>query len=198
MTNRQRYQRTFSVLHASERSLMEVKAMKHTRKIFVPRLAAACAAAVMVMGLATAAYAADVGGIRRSVQLWINGDQTDVVLDIQGGRYTASYEDQDGTTHEFGGGGVAFEHGIERPLTEDEILEHLDAPDVQYREDSSVWVCYHDQEVEITDRFDEDGVCYVQLKTDSGDLYLTVKFNGGFSSSPHSYISPRSFNTGED
>ena len=89
MTNKQRYQRTFSVLHASEDCLMEVKTMKHTKKINISRLAAVCAAAVMVMALACAAYAADVGGIQRSVQLWINGDQTDAVLDIHlsgGGR----------------------------------------------------------------------------------------------------------------
>ena len=67
MTNKQRYQRTFSVLHASEDCLMEVKAMKHTKKINISRLAAVCAAAVMVMALACAAYAADVGGIQRSV-----------------------------------------------------------------------------------------------------------------------------------
>ena len=194
MTNKDQYQRTFSVLHASEGCLTEVKAMKHTRKIYVRRLAAACAAAVMVMGLAVAAYAADVGGIRRNIQLWINGDQTDAVLDIQGSGYTVTYQDENNTTQEFGGGGVAInDDGSERPLTESEIMEQLNSPDVQYREDGSVWVCYHSEETEITDCFDEDGVCYVQLKTDSGTLYLTVKYQGGFASSPHSYVSPRSF-----
>lgn len=199
MTNKQRYQRTFSALHASEDCLMEVKAMKHTRKIGVPRLAAVCAAAVLTMGLASAAYAADVGGIQRSIQIWVNGDQTDAVLDIQDGGYTVTYQDQDGASHAFGGGGVAFnEDGSERPLTEAEIVDHLDSPDIQYRDDGSVWACYRGGETEITDRFDEDGVCYVQLKTGSGDLYLTVKYQGGFASSPHSYLSPGSFNTGAD
>lgn len=193
MTNKDQYQRTFSVLHASEGCLTEVKAMKHTRKIYVRRLTAACAAAVMVMGLAAAAYAADVGGIRRNIQLWINGDQTDAVLDIQGSGYTVTYQDENNTTQEFGGGVAINDDGSERPLTESEIMEQLDSPDVQYREDGSVWVCYHSEETEITDCFDEDGVCYVQLKTDSGTLYLTVKYQGGFASSPHSYVSPRSF-----
>lgn len=196
MTNKQRYQRAFSALHASEDCLMEVKAMKHTRKLNVSRLAAVCAAAVMVTALACAAYAADVGGIQRSIQLWINGDQTDAVLDIQGTGYTVTYQDQDGAVREFGGGGVAIEDdGSERPLTEAEIMEQLDSPDVEYREDGSVWVCYHGGETEITDRFDADGVCYVQVKTDDGVLYLTVKNGNGFASSPHSYISPYSFNT---
>lgn len=196
MTNKQRYQRTFSALHASEGCLMEVKAMKSSKKFHVSRLAAACAAVVMVMGLGFAAYAADVGGIQRSIQLWINGDQTSAVLDMRDGSYTVTYQDEDGASHEIGGGGVAIEDdGTERPLTEDEILYQLDSPDVQYREDGTIWVCYHSEEIEITDRFNEDGVCYVQLNTDNGTLYLTIKKDGGFASSPHSYVSPKSFDT---
>lgn len=194
MTNKQRYQRTFSVLHASEDCLMEVKAMKRTKKIHVSRLAAVCAAVVMVVGLATAACAADVGGIQRSIQIWINGDQTDAVLDVQGSEYTVTYQDEDGVAHEIGGGGVAYDGlGGERPLTEEEIMEQLDSPDVQYRDDGSVWVCYHSEKIEITDRFDEDGICYVQLNTDGGPLYLTIKYDEGYSSSPHSYPSPKVF-----
>lgn len=172
--------------------------MKRTRKIHVSRLAAACLAVVMLAGLAAVAYATDAGGIRRTIQLWINGDQTDAVLDIRGIEYTVSYQDQDGASHEFGGGGVAIEDdGGERPLTEAEIMEHLDSPEVEYREDGSVWVCYHDRETEITNRFDGDGICYVQLRTDGGTLYLTVKDHGGFASSPHGYVPPASFDTGE-
>lgn len=199
MTNKQWYQRTFSVRHASEACLMEVKAMQHTKRHYMPRLVAACAAVVLVMALACVAYAADVGGIQRSIQLWINGEQTDVVLDIHGTSYTATYEDQNGISHEIGGGGVAIDNdGNERPLTEDEILDHLDSPNVQYRDDGTVWVCYRSEAVEITDHFDADGVCYVQLKADDGTLYLTVKYHGGFASSPHSYVSPESFQAAED
>jgi len=175
---------------------MEVKNMKHTKKVYVPRLAVACAAVVMIVGLASVAYAADVGGIQRSVQIWIHGDQTDAVLDVQGSSYTLTYQDQDGNSHEVGGGGVAYEpDGTERPLTESEIMEQLDRPDVQYKDDGSVWVCYRSEKIEITDRFDEDGVCYVQLNTDNGPLYLTIEYTRGFSYSSHSYIAPDSFST---
>ena len=44
----------------------------------------------------------------------------------------------------------------------------------------------------------EDGICYVQLKTDSGPLYLTVKYNDGYSTSPDGYLSPEEFNTTAD
>lgn len=197
MTNRERYQRAFSALHASESCLMEVKAMKRTGKHYAKRLTALCAAAVLVLGLATAVYAADVGGIQRTIQLWIDGDRTDAVLDIRGSEYTVTYQDADGETRQFGGGGVAFENGTERPLTEAEITEQLNGPDVQYRKDGTVWICWQGQETELTDRFDEDGVCYVQLTDDSGPLYLTVKYQAGFASSPHCYIAPGDFNTGD-
>ena len=57
---------------------------------------------------------------------------------------------------------------------------------------------YYSQQIDITDRFDEDGICYVQLKTDSGILYLTIKYQDGFASSPHRYPSPKKFGTTAD
>ena len=87
-----------------------------------------------------------------------------------GGSYTLTYEDAEGV-HERGGGGVAIDFfGRERPLTEEELLEQLSMPEVEYLEDGTVWVYYLDQSLEITDLFDENGVCFVQLKsTISGD-----------------------------
>lgn len=195
MTNKQRYQQTFSVLHASESSLLEVTKMKKATKRYIPRLAAVCAAVILVMGLATVAYAQDMGGIQRKIQLWIHGDQTDAILDIRGSEYSVTYQDGQGQSHEIGGGGVAINpDGSERPLTEAEILEHLDAPDVVYRKDGTVWVTYHGAWEEITDRFDEDGVCYVQINANDATLYLTVKYDNGYAYSPSGYIQPEEFN----
>ena len=196
MTNKQRYQRTFGTLHASDDFLKEVSAMKTTKHFPARRLIGLCAAVILILGMATAAYAADVGGIQRRVQLWIHGDQTDVVLDIRSGQYTATYEDSEGNSHEFGGGGVAFKpDGSERPLTEEEILEHLDRPEVEYEDDGTVWVYYRGQKIEITGKFDEDGVCYVQLKDGDDILYMTVKYQDGYATSPNCYIAPSEFNT---
>lgn len=164
----------------------------------MPRMAVICAAVIVVVSLATVGYAADIGGIQRSIQIWLHGDQTDAVLEILDGNYTLTYEDADGHSHELQGGGVGIdEQGNERPLTEEEILEHLDNPDVRYQEDGSVWVYYHSQKLEITDRFDEDGICYVLLKDDGQTYYLTVKYQGGYACSPHDYPSPRSFYIGK-
>lgn len=172
MTDKERYKRTFSLLRASQEDFMEVKAMNDNVRILpVRKLAALCAAVVLVVAMATVAYAADVGGIRRAVQIWIHGDQTNAVLDIRGNSYNLSYEDEDGNPRSIGGGGVAIGmFGQERPLTEEEILEELEHPQVEYLEDGTVWVYYHDQKLEITDKF-QDGVCYVQLK--DGDRSFT-------------------------
>lgn len=184
MTNKERYQRTFSALHASERKWEEVP-MKNTKKRYIPRLIAVCAAAVLVIAMATAAYAADVGGIQRTIQIWIRGDQTDAVLDIQEGEhteYTLTYEDADGVVHERGGGGIAFElDGTERRLTEEEIQEHLDMPDVVYEDDGTVWVYYHSQRIEITDKFNDDGICRVTVREGGKHFYMVIEFQGGYS-----------------
>lgn len=193
MTNKEKYQRTFSALHASDDCLKEVIAMKQTKKIHMSRLAAVCAAAVLVLGLTCAAYAADVGGIQRTVQIWVNGDQTDAVFDMtDDGSYTLRWQDEEGTTHERGGGGIAYEpDGSERPLTEEELLEEMDSPEVAYLDDGSVWVYYRDQGIEITDRFDDDGVCYVQVtKVDGEVLYMTIEYQRCFSASAHGYLPP--------
>lgn len=169
--------------------------MKQKTRKAMPRLVAICAAVILVIGMSTIAYAADVGGIQRTIQIWLHGEQTDAVLDIQNGEYSLTYEGEDGATHEIAGGGVAFDdNGQERPLTDEEIMEHLNGPEVEYKDDGSVWVYYMNQALEVTDLF-EDGVCYVQLKDGDGSLYMTIKYNRGHATSPHKYLSPDSFNT---
>ena len=192
MTNKERYKRTFSALHASDDFLMEVTLMKRTGKVRKNRIVALCAAIALIAVLATAAYATDVGGIRRTIQIWLHGDQTDAVLEVDNGTYKLTYEDENGEVKEMGGGGVAMDgFGKERPLTEEEIMEHLDMPDVEYLDDGSVWVYYHNQKIEITDKFDDGGVCYVQVKDGGETLYLTVQYQEGYSMSPHGFEKPQ-------
>ena len=167
-----------------------------SKKNFFPRkLMCLCAAAILLFAMATVCYAADVGGIQRTVQIWVHGDQTSAVMVVQNGEYTLTYEDAEGNTHEMGGGGIAYgPFGSERPLTEEELLEHLDGPEVEYEEDGSVWLYYRDQAMEITDRFDADGFCFVQLKTEAETLYITVKYNNGYAMSGKGFIQPEEFN----
>ena len=199
MTNKDRYQRTFSVLHASERTWEEVT-MKETKKNYIPRIIAVCAAAVLILGLASVAYAADVGHIQRHIQLWTRGDQTDAVLEITTPvvnsktgdytEYTLTYEDADGVVHKQGGGGIAADvFGNERNLTEEEIWEQIDIPEVIYEDDGTVWVYYHSQRIEITDRFNNDGICRVQVSEDGKTFYMVIEYDGGYSISARRYLS---------
>ena len=78
------------------------------RKHKLKTLAAAVAACLIVTVGTGTAYASDLGGIQRKVQLWIHGDQTTATLTINSdGSYTGTYADKDGKNKEFGGGGIA-------------------------------------------------------------------------------------------
>lgn len=202
MTNKERYQRAFSVLHASERTTKEVLPMekentvKFEGKKRLSKVAVIALAAALLLALTTVGYAADIGGIRRTVQIWIQGDQTDAVLDVQDGSYTLQYADPNGETHIQQGGGAAYDFfGKERPLTEDEIMEQLNAPNVEQTEDGAVKVYYKNQVIDVTDKIDENGVCYVQLKDGDGTLYMTLKVyddgSCGYSTSRHSFPSAK-------
>lgn len=198
MTNKEKYKQAFSVLQASGELSMEVDSMMLNSKKARVRTAIAAAAACILLagGGGSIAYAADIGGIQRIVQVWIDGDCTNAVIDYDAeqGSIMLDLQKEDGTIEEIGGGGVAFdENGSERPLTEGELLEEMNAPDVAYNEDGTVWVYYYDQKIEITDRFEND-VCYVKLSNGDETLYMTVKYQGGYSTSPHKYVSPGSFN----
>ncbi|MEZ3485615.1 MAG: hypothetical protein K1W22_03200 [Lachnospiraceae bacterium] len=189
MTNKEKYKQAFAVLHPSGEISLEVERMAiMSRKARLRTAAAAVTACLLVAGGSGMVYAADLGGIQRTIQLWIEGDQTTANFEMDAdGNYTISIPNEDGSVKEMGGGGVAYEaDGTERPLTESEILESLDAPDVVYEDDGTVWVYNRDQKIDITDRF-EDGICYVKLSDGDETLYLTVKYQDGWAMSPHKY-----------
>ena len=194
MTNKEKYRQAFSVLQTSGDFSMEVEKMAMRQKHHkVKTIAAAVAACIVLVGGAGTAYAANLGGIQRTIQLWINGDQTNATLEINNdgnsSTYTIKIPDENGNSTEITGGGVAMDgDGVERPLTEDEIMEQINQPDVEYEDDGSVWLYYKDRKLDITDRF-EDGICYVKL-TDGKDVkYLTIKYNDGYAMSDSKYVS---------
>ena len=194
MMNKEKYKQAFSVLQTSGDFSMEVEKMAMRQKHHkVKTIAAAVAACIVLVGGAGTAYAANLGGIQRTIQLWINGDQTNATLEINNdgnsSTYTIKIPDENGNSTEITGGGVAMDgDGVERPLTEDEIMEQINQPDVEYEDDGSVWLYYKDRKLDITDRF-EDGICYVKL-TDGKDVkYLTIKYNDGYAMSDSKYVS---------
>ena len=197
MTEKERFQRAFAPLHASPDTMTEVMKMteQKTKRPALRRAATLGLAAALVLALGSVAYASDLGGIQRTVQLWFRGDQTDAVITVDPGHYTLHYTDKDGVEHEMGGGGVAIEDdGTERALTEEELFEQLNEPEVEEREDGTVMVYYLDQKLDVTDKFDEDGVCYVQLEGGEKTIYMTIKRGNGYATSTTKYILPNEFN----
>ena len=196
MTNKEKYKQAFSAIHISDEFSLEVKKMTITsNKTKINHFVACIAACVLIVGSATAAYAADVGGIQRTIQLWIHGDQTEATIQFDGnGSYSMDYIDSEGMDMHQGGGGVEIApDGTETPVSEKELMEQLTAPDVSYEEDGSVWVYWFDQKVDITDKFEND-VCYVQLINGEKTLYMTIKYENGYATSATKYLSPRMFN----
>lgn len=197
MTNNKKYRKIFDQVASSKMKPLEVSEVMKQRKThsWINNVAAAVALVVVLGSISGIAYAADFGGIQRNLQLWIHGDQTEVVMEFnEDGTYKMEYKDISGTMQEGGGGGVAIEaDGSERPLTEEELLHHLNGPEVEYEDDGTVWVYYYNQKIDITDNF-EDGVCYVKVSNRDETLYMTIKHQNGWSTSPHKYISPNSFN----
>ena len=48
--------------------------------------------------------------------------------------------------------------------------------------------------MEITDRFDEDGVCFLQLKNGEETMYLTIQYEKGYAMSSFGFVQPEEFN----
>ena len=200
MNNKEKYQRTFSALNPSTDYLeiivkTEDSEMKERKRVSLPKLLAACVTIIAVLAAMSAiAYATDIGGIQRKIQIWTQGELTDAELNIttdgESSEYTISYTDENGEEHISEGGGVAIGlFGKERPLTEEEIIEHLNEPQLMVDDDGKVMIYCRDQKLDITDKFD-DGVCYVKLTVDGKLLYITVAIDGeGYSmaASPKSY-----------
>ena len=177
MTNKERYQKAFRTLHASE-NFMGTTEEKPAKLLSISRFLPAAALLALVLGLSTIAYAVDFCGIRRSVRYWIHGKPTTAIVEIQDGSYTMTYEDERGNLQELKGEGIAiYPDGKERPITEEEILDDLDHPEVECNEDGRICVYYHSQCIDITDRF-ENELCRIKLEDKGKTLYMLVRDEG--------------------
>ena len=146
-------------------------------------IAAACAAVTVVGGFTTTAYAANLGGIQRQIQIWVHGDQTTATMEVDenAGTYSISYTDEAGEERNIQGGGITVDQfGNERPVSEEEMLEHIDMPEVVYLDDGNIKVYYHSQEIDITDKFDKNDVCYTYITEGDKEFYMTITKNGGY------------------
>ena len=197
MTDQEKYRRAVDAVASSRMRKLEAGDIMKSKKtnFRFKGIAIAVAAVILLVGACGAAYATDIGGIQSKVQLWFRGELTDVTLDIStngsASEYALTFTDADGVEREIHGGGVAMDmFGRERPLTEDEILEQLSQPEVVYEDDGTVWVYYGSQKVEITDLFDENGICYVKLTGGKKPIYMTVEYQGGYCINSNRFSKP--------
>ena len=201
MTDREKYKSAVDAVASSQMRKLEasdIMAHNHQKNYRFKGLVIAAAAVLLLVGVCGGAYAADVGGIQSKVQVWFRGELTDVTLDIStngnSSEYTVTFTDAEGNPREIHGGGVAMGwFGKERPLTEEEILENLNSPEVVYEDDGTVWVYSGSEKVEITDMFNEDGYCFVKLTGGKKPLYMTIKYQEGYSTSNNKYVEPEEY-----
>lgn len=182
MTNKEKYKKAFSALHASCTISLEEEIMEKKKSSYVmKKMLTAFAAIAIVFGSMTAVYAADLGGIKEKLTLWFHGAQADVnVTDNGGGNYTFTFTDADGESHEMGGGGVAFDKdGNEIPLPADDVFETITN---EVDKDGKIWLYYYDRQIEITNLFDDDGICRVAVKHDGNTAYFAIGRGGDYSS----------------
>ena len=189
MTNKEKYQKAFSTLHASDNISLEVEIMEKNKKFHrMKQAAAACAAVAVVFGSMTVAYASDLGGIRQKITAWFHGEQAQMdVTDNGDGSYSYKYVDDNGQTYEGSGGGVAIDdNGNEIPLTADELMEHV-GNEVEKDQDGNVWLYYYDKKKNITDLFDDDGICKVAFEHEGRMVYFKIQEGDELEGLPGNY-----------
>lgn len=197
MTNHERFKSAYKNVKMPDnlqQNLKEMEEMENNgkaikRTAFIPAL---LAAAVILAGSGTVCYAADLGGFRTTVNMWINGNKTPAELtEEQPGQFTVRYTDNSGEEQTIGGGGVVIDgNNNERPATADEYLSQLNEnPNVEKTDDGKWILYYKDQKVDITDRF-VDGYCHVVLEnSETGKkIYCTISEDGSYSTSPNGFI----------
>lgn len=193
MTNKEKYRQAFSAIHASADFTKELKEMeqnkKPTKRIRFSAVAACLTACILVLSCATVAYAADFGGFRQTVQLLIRGGKATVQLDGQG-NYAIDYVDEDGKkVHRDVRTYQILPDGSEVPASNEDILRHLQNPEVVLKEDGKVMLYWRTQALDITDRF-QNGVAYVLLEDEDETLYLTISRDGGWKCGFTGFLSP--------
>ena len=181
MTNKEKYKKAFSVLHASDQIEMEVAQMAQRKHAYMKKVLAASTAVVIVSCSMTAAYAADLGGIRERLTMWFRGEQTPVTATSNGDySYQYTFTDVDGNPQEFVAGGVTIDDfGNERPASAQEILDDL-SDEIVVGDNGRISLYYSMQkkQIDITDLFDSDWICRVAVKDGKQIVYFTIKDNG--------------------
>lgn len=172
MTNRERYLRAFSALQPEEDWIEQLEAVapkKGNRR--GRRLIAALIAAILIVGLIGAAYAADLGGIQDRIRIWHMGKLTNMTVEMgwiadgYGGEPHPAYIFYNEEGNEVRRIPVSdFEGKTVEEIIEEESdcvnLETIECADGDY----IVRLHYYDQTIDIRDYFDEN--CYGRYESE--------------------------------
>lgn len=188
MTEKERYKRAFSSIHLPDDFAVDLQRKHREKRIRLKSAITAACLTAALFGGTTAAYASNLNGIQRTIQIWLHGDQTSAVITFNEEEGITRYTVTDENSTEIHGGGVEMENdGSEKAVSEAQMQEYLNEPDMETL-NGRTCLFYKDQVIDITDLFDEDGLCYVVLKEDNKELYVTAVKDKGLSAYTKRFI----------
>ena len=190
MTNKEWYKRAFSSLHTSPNFTLHLDDRRATRR--PKKWAFAGAFMVLILGTSTI-YAANIGGIQRTIQIWTHGELTDATLTIDENKGTYTIQDSNGKAIQSGGGVAMDAQGHSRSLTPEEIMEDQANMVSTEKIDGHMYLYYKDQKYDITDQLAHDTYAYITLQDGKKTLYVTVVKSGGVATSENRYVLPNEF-----
>ena len=179
MTNRERYRNAAEHIRPSAEmnvlNYVEGHEMKRSRRP-LRTVAVVFAAAALVLMMTVGAYAADIGGVQHKVSTWLHGEATEVTVTYNEDEqsYTLTYPDGTERTT----GGLVYEGSEPRPMTEEEILDTLNEPDMDWDDEGNVFVYIRDHKIDVTDQIRENGYAQVEVKDGLLTDYVTVVMHG--------------------
>lgn len=174
--NQKRYQQTFGHLQIPQ--LMDIKSVEQNQERKTPMkkmktLAISAATAVVCLIGATSAYAADLGGIRTTINSWFNGQQAQIeAVDNGDGGYT--FFDEQGTPIGAGGGVTFDENGNEIQLPADDVYENGFAESIE-EENGRTYLISFDRKVDISDLMNKSGTTRVKLMVNGVKRYFAIE-----------------------
>ena len=173
MSNKENYKKAFSVLKSSCDFTLEEKRMNRIKRENTHRnLLVAAAVMLVVLAGSGTAYAADLGGIRETVQMWIHGEQTDVTINDE----SIEYVDEDGNVQVETGFKAGPKIG-QRPLTGEEIAEEkVNEVYVDMTDDGKIILYFHDKQFDVTDNMANKNNKF-HIVADGSERYVELEFD---------------------
>ncbi len=195
MSNKDRYQKTFNTLHLSEDFREKCKTPEESGKGKIMNFraihgisraaAAAITVATIALGSAGVCYANDIGGIRTTFNMWLNGSRQEVEV-VQTGEGTYAVYDENGE-ETMGFGGMSYDaDGNEVGLSAEELVKLFNNEcRLNPTDDGRIIFTYKNLTEDVTDLIDENGNLYIHVE-DPSNAYtyfnLTdIKTNGAYS-----------------